>query len=551
MDTALDNLPDDPETLKAMLAELLSANINLQSSQAALEAKVTALHAANTDMQSVQTALEAQVAALHAANVDRQARIERLQLLLRTIQRATYGKSSEKLDDSQYAFAFEEVQTALGEIEAQLERLEPKQPRPSSGRRPLPAHLERVEEIIEPEAGVCACGSCARVKIGEDVTERLDVIAPKFRVIVTRRPRYACTTCRENIVQAPAPAHLIEGGLPTERLLASIAVSKYADGLPLYRQEAIYAREKVELGRNLMANWMGHVGFHLEPLAERLFEHVRAGERIFADETTLPVLSPGRGKTKTGYLWTYLRDDRSYGGSGPPIVVYRFEDSRRAECLERHLAGWSGLLQCDGYAAYRKLAETDRPGGAATLACCWSHLRREFFKLHADGSSQVATWTVERMAELWAVEARVKGQDPQARLEERQKISAPVVLELQSCWENELPRISGKSKLAEAIRYGLTRTAEFGRFLEDGCIELDNNSVERAIRPQTITRKNALFAGSEAGGHTWATIASLLATARLNDVDPNAWLTQALERIAQGWPNKNIDDLLPWNFKAN
>lgn len=550
MDTALDNLPDDPETLKAMLAELLSANINLQSSQAALEAKVTALHAANTDMQSVQTALEAQVAALHAANVDRQARIERLQLLLRTIQRATYGKSSEKLDESQYAFAFEEVQTALGEIEAQLERLEPKQPRPSSGRRPLPAHLERVEEIIEPEAGVCACGSCARVKIGEDVTERLDVIAPKFRVIVTRRPRYACTTCRENIVQAPAPAHLIEGGLPTERLLASIAVSKYADGLPLYRQEAIYAREKVELGRNLMANWMGHVGFHLEPLAERLFEHVRAGERIFADETTLPVLSPGRGKTKTGYLWTYLRDDRSYGGSGPPIVVYRFEDSRRAECLERHLAGWSGLLQCDGYAAYRKLAETDRPGGAATLACCWSHLRREFFKLHADGSSQVATWTVERMAELWAVEARVKGQDPQARLEERQKISAPVVLELQSCWENELSRISGKSKLAEAIRYGLTRTAEFGRFLEDGCIELDNNSVERAIRPQTITRKNALFAGSEAGGHTWATIASLLATARLNDVDPNAWLTQALERIAQGWPNKNIDDLLPWNFKA-
>jgi transposase len=550
MDTALDNLPDDPETLKAMLAELLSANINLQSSQAALEAKVTALHAANTDMQSVQTALEAQVAALHAANIDRQARIDRLQLLLRTIQRATYGKSSEKLDESQYAFAFEEVQTALGEIEAQLERLEPKQPRPSSGRRALPAHLERVEEVVEPEAGACACGSCARVKIGEDVTERLDVIAPKFRVIVTRRPRYACTACRENIVQAPAPAHLIEGGLPTERLLASIAVSKYADGLPLYRQEAIYAREKVELGRNLMANWMGHVGFHLEPLAERLFEHVRAGERIFADETTLPILSPGRGKTKTGYLWTYLRDDRSYGGSGPPIVVYRFEDSRRAECLERHLAGWSGLLQCDGYAAYRKLAETDRPGGAATLACCWSHLRREFFKLHADGSSQVATWTVERMAELWAVEARVKGQDPQARLEERQKISAPVVLELQSCWENELSRISGKSKLAEAIRYGLTRTAEFGRFLEDGRIELDNNSVERAIRPQTITRKNALFAGSEAGGHTWATIASLLATARLNDVDPNAWLTQALERIAQGWPNKNIDDLLPWNFKA-
>ena len=557
MAIALDNLPDDPETLKAMIAELQSANTNMQSLQTALEAEVatlsaanTELHAANTDMQSSQTALEAQVAALHAANIDRQARIDRLQLLLKTIQRATYGKSSEKLDESQYAFACEEVQTALGDIEAQLERLEPKQPRPSSGRRALPAHLERIEVVIEPEAEACACGSCARVKIGEEVTERLDVIAPKFRVIVTRRPRYACTACRENIVQAPAPAHLIEGGLPTERLLASIAVSKYADGLPLYRQEAIYGREKVELGRNLMANWMGHVGFHLEPLAERLFEHVRAGERIFADETTLPVLSPGRGKTKTGYLWTYLRDDRSYGGSGPPIVVYRFEDSRRAECLERHLAGWSGLVQCDGYAAYRKLAEAGRPGGAATLACCWAHLRREFFKLHADGSSQVATWTVERMAELWAVEAKVKGHDPQERLSERQRISGPIVFELQSRWESELSRISGKSKLAEAIRYGLTRKTEFERFLEDGRIEIDNNSVERAIRPQTITRKNALFAGSEAGGHTWATIASLLATARLNDVDPNAWLIQTLERIAQGWPNKDIDALLPWNFKA-
>jgi hypothetical protein len=281
----------------------------------------------------------------------------------------------------------------------------------------------------------------------------------------------------------------------------------------------------------------------------RLFEDIRAGERIFADETTLPILSPGRGKTKTGYLWTYLRDDRSYGGSGPPIVVYRFEDSRRAECLERHLAGWRGLLQCDGYAAYRKLAEADRPGGPATLACCWAHLRREFFKLHADGSSQVATWTVERMAELWAVEAKVKGRDPQARLNERQQISGRIVLELQSRWEHELQRISGKSRLAEAIRYGLTRKAEFGRFLEDGRIEIDNNSVERAIRPQTITRKNALFAGSEAGGHTWATIASLLATARLNDIDPNAWLAQTLERIAQGWPNKDIDALLPWNFK--
>ncbi|MFM8858791.1 MAG: IS66 family transposase [Methylocystis sp.] len=288
MDITRDTLPDDPETLKAMIAELLSA----------------------------RTAFEAEVATLQAANLDKQARIDRLQLLLKTIQRATYGRSSEKLDQSQYAFAFEEVQTALGEIEAQLDRSEPKNKKQPGGRRPLSAHLERIEEIIEPEETTCACGACARVKIGEDVSERLDVIAPKFRVIVTRRPRYACSACRENIVQAPAPAHLIEGGIPTEGLLASIAVSEYADGLPLYRQEAIYARERVDLGRNLMANWMGHVGFHLEPLAARLFDLIREGDRIFADETTLPVLSPGRGRTKQGYLWTYLRDDRSYGGAG-------------------------------------------------------------------------------------------------------------------------------------------------------------------------------------------------------------------------------------------
>ena len=288
MDGDLQNLPDDAETLKAMIA----------------------------DMRRSQSSLQAEVAALRAAGVDAQARIDRLQLLLKTIQRATYGRSSEKLDESQYAFTFEEVQTGLGAVDAMLQKLSPTPPRKSGGRRPLPAHLERVEEIIEPDDQPCSCGACARVKIGEDVSERLDVVAPKFRVIVTRRPRYACQACRENIVQAPAPARLIAGGIATERLLAGIAVSKYADGLPLYRQEAIFAREKVELGRNLMASWMGHVGFHLEPLADRLFQLIRAGDRIFADETTLPVLAPGRGRTRKGWLWTYLRDDRPYGGAG-------------------------------------------------------------------------------------------------------------------------------------------------------------------------------------------------------------------------------------------
>lgn len=311
MEGDLHELPDDPAVLKAMIAGMRRSN----------------------------SSLEAEVAALKSAGVDAQARIDRLQLLLKTIQRATYGRSSEKLDESQYAFTFEEVQTGLGAVDAQLEKLRPTPERKSGGRRPLPAHLERVEEIIEPEDRPCSCGACARVKIGEDVSERLDVVAPKFRVIVTRRPRYACQACRESIVQAPAPARLIEGGIATERLLASIAVSKYADGLPLYRQEGIFARDKVELGRNLMAGWMGHVGFHLEPLADRLFQIIREGERIFADETTLPVLAPGRGRTRQGWLWTYLRDDRPYGGAGPPIVVYRFKPaSTPAAAYQRRLS---------------------------------------------------------------------------------------------------------------------------------------------------------------------------------------------------------------------
>ncbi len=227
----------------------------------------------------------------------------------------------------------------------------------------------------------CACGSHDRIRIGEDVSERLDVVPAKFRVIVTRRPKYACKTCRDGVVQASAPARLIEAGLPTEALLAHVAVSKYADGLPLYRQGNIYRRDGVELGRNLMAGWMGRVGFHLEPLAARVLDHIRAGPRIFADETTLPTLDPGRGKTKSAWLWAYARDDRPFGGTDPPMVAYRFEDGRGGDHPARHLAGFTGILQVDGYTAYRRLADPARSEAPMTLAACWAHLRRKFYEL--------------------------------------------------------------------------------------------------------------------------------------------------------------------------
>jgi transposase len=509
------DLPDDPEALKAIVL-----------------------------------AARAEIATLKAINADAEARMERLTTLLKTLERARYGRRSETLDPDQHAFAFEEIETGVAAIEANLAAANPTRVRTARPRKALPGHLPRIEVVIEPDATPCACGACDRVKIGEDVCERLDVVPAKFRVIVTRRPRYACKVCREGVVQARAPARLVDAALPTEALLAHVAVSKYADGLPLYRQEVIHARDGEELSRSLMAAWMGRIGIELEPLAARVFHHIRAGHRIFADETRLPTLAPGRGKTKSAWLWTYARDDRPFGGTDPPMVAYRFEDSRGGECPLEHLAGFAGLLQVDGYAAYKRLAEPARPGGAVTLAACWSHLRRKFYELHVAGLSDTATWTVERMTALWRLEGEVRGQPAEARQAVRAETSAPLVAELFARWEKELGRIPGKSKLAEAIRYAIARRADLERFLHDGRLDIDSNIVERAIRPQTITRKNALFAGSDGGGNTWATIATLLATAKLNGVDPHAWLTRTLERLAADWPNRLIDDLMPWNHKT-
>jgi hypothetical protein len=274
-------------------------------------------------------------------------------------------------------------------------------------------------------------------------------------------------------------------------------------------------------------------------------------ERIFAGETTLPTLDPGAGKTKTAWLWAYARDDTPFGGTSPPMVAYRFEDSRSGDCVARHLAGFAGILQVDGYAAYTQLAKAKIGSNEGmALAGCWAHLRRRFYELHINGSSQIATQTITTMAGLWKIEEEIRGCDAAVRLTARRDRSAAIVADLFKLWETELPRISGKSKLAEAIRYATSRREILGRFLLDGRIEIDSNIVERAIRPQTITRKNALFAGSDGGGRTWATIATLLQTAKMNDVDPLAWLAQTLERIANRWPISQIDELMPWNYKA-
>jgi transposase len=495
--------------------------------------------------------LKAEVNDLAEAHATAKTEIARLTSILKTLRRGRFGKRSEKLspdEDEQQSFVFEELETGLEAIERRLVAKTGAKPRNTSPAKPrFPSHLERVEEVLEPEIPPGFEGQ-ERVKIGQDESVRLDVVRARFRLIVTIRPKYAFKE-PEKILQAPAPEHIVEAGLPTEALLAQVAVSKYADGLPLYRQEAIYARDGVELGRSLMAQWMGAVGFHFEPLAAHVFSRIREGERIFADETTLPTLNPGAGKTKTAWLWAYARDDRPFGGAGPPMVAYRFEESRSGDCAARHLGDYRGILQCDGYAGYRKIAGGAHSNGMR-LAGCWAHLRRKFFDLHANGESVVATATVNEMRQLWAIEDEVRGQPSQARLAARRAASVAVVQSLFDVWERELPRISGKSKLAEAIRYARSHRAALELFLEDGRAEIDSNIVERAIRPQAITRKNALFAGSAGGGRTWAAIATMLQTCKMNDVDPYAWAILTLERIANRWPNKDIEALMPWNFKT-
>ncbi|MGE8106558.1 IS66 family transposase [Allorhizobium sp. NPDC080224] len=494
-------LPDDVETLKAMVLAM-------------------AEKAARTD------ALESEVADLKAKNADADERIERLTQILKAFDRARFGRRSEKLasptiDDEQQAFVFEEIETGIAAIRAQVNNsvTHPDSKSPPRPRKGFAPHLERVEVVIEPDELPEHVGK-QKVLIGEDVSERLDVV----------------------------PAHIIEGGIPTEALLAQIAVSKYADGLPLYRQEAIYARDKVELDRKLRAQWMGKLGFELDILADYLLAEIKKAERIFADETTLPTLAPGSGSAKTAWLGAYARDDRPFGGSGPPMVAYRFEDSRAGDRVARHLSGYRGILQVDGHGAYNKLARSDGGNDGVILAGCWSHSRRKFYELHASDSSRIATETVELMAKLWEVEAAAQGQSPDGRVAASQATSAAVVNELFALWQKTLPRISGKSKLAEAIRYATSRRSIFERFLSDGRIELDSNIVERAIRPQTITRKNSLFAGSDGGGRTWATIATLLQTAKMNNVDPQAWLSLTRERIANGWPSSDLEALMPWNY---
>ena len=513
-------LPEDPAALRVLLLETL--------------AKVDTLSSRHVDISAERDALAEQN--------------EHLRHLLAKLRRRQFGRKSEQLTDEQLQFAFEEIEATLAENAAEAGKQSPalrnqQQKRRRAGRGRLPAHLPRIEQVLAPEATACPCCQGPLVEIGVDAAERLDVIPAQFRVIVTKRPKLACRACPGVVLQAAAPARLIEGGMPTEATVAHVLVARYADHLPLYRQAQILARQGIEIGRAILADWTGTAAREIVPVVRRMHEILLASPRLFADETTMPVLDPGRGQTKKGFAWAIARDDRPWGGTDPPAVVFHYAPGRGAKHPKALLADHQGILQCDGYSAYKTLAAAN---DGITLAFCWSHVRREFVELAKGKTAPIAAETLQRIAALYAIEAEIRGEPPGIRHAVRRARSKPLVEALFTWLEAQLARLPGGSPTAQAIRYALNHRSGLVRFLDDGRIEPDTNVVERAIRPLVLGRKNALFASGDDGGARWSAIASLVETCKLNGVDPLRYLTDLLTRLANGWPNSRIDELMPW-----
>jgi transposase len=507
----------------------------------------------SADLPDDIVALKAMLIAATAREARKDERIERLERLVAAFKQAAFGRKSEKTDPDQFDLALEDLETAIAAVQAEDDADAAAGKRVSlpraANRGSLPKHLPRIEEVIEPESLVCACGGCLHC-IGEDVSERLDVVPAQFRVVVTRRPKYACRACTDGVAQAPAPARLIPAGLPTEATIAHVLVAKYADHLPLYRQAQIISRQGIDLDRSTLADWVGRAAFELRPVFDALIADLKRSTKLFMDETRAPVLDPGARKTRTGYLWALARDDRPWGGTAPPGVAFTYAPGRGGQHAERILQGFSGVLQVDGYAGYNRLIAPERVGPDIRLAYCWAHARRKLVEITRNGPAPIAEDGVKRIGELYRIEAELRGLDPETRLAERQVRSAPLLAEMETWLTLHRARVAAKSPLGEALSYIAKYWNGLRLFLTDGRIEVDNNSVERTIRPIALNRKNALFAGHDAGAENWATIASLIETCKLNAVDPQAYLTRTLTAIVNGHKQSRVDDLLPWNYPA-
>ena len=515
-------LPDDIAALKALLTVREEA---LAVSDAAL-------------LQSQNV-----VAELTQALSSRQLQIEALELQILVLRRRQFGRKSEKADEQieQLELKLEELQTDEGQSIAPQAPEVPNKRKNRPARKPLPEHLPRDVELHMPTETACpTCGS-ELTKLGEDVSEMLEYVPASFKVIRHVRPKLGCTCC-DCIVQAPAASRPIARGMAGPGLLAHVLVAKFCDHLPLYRQSQIYARDGVDLERSTLADQVGGASRLLRPLVTALQRHVMAGAKLHADDTPIPVLSPGRGKTATARLWVYVRDDRPAGQSTPPAVWFAYSPNRKGEHPKQHLTSFTGTLQADGYAGYDQLY-LSRP---IREAACWAHVRRKFYDLEQAHASPIAAEAIRRIAQLYAIEAAARCKPPDERRSMRQQHAQPLLDDFHAWLMRQLATLSAKSTTAGAIHYALNRWAALLTYVKDGMVEIDNNAAERALRAVALGRKNYLFAGSDSGGERAAAIYSLTESAKLNGLDPEAYLRHVLTHIADH-PVNRVDDFLPWN----
>jgi transposase len=525
---------------------------------------------------SVVEALQEEIAALRSQLAERDARlaelaasearlkvalleIEQIKMQLAVLRRQRYGHSSEKLDGEivQLELRLEDLEENVGEQHAANPRLDganDKQSNPRrkpTGRKPLPPHLPREVVVHEPQI-VCHCGDCdpgRLTKIGETTTEVLEKIPARLKVIRHVRPKYARRRC-EMVFQAPAPELPIEKGRPGPGLLAHIAVSKYCDGLPLYRQAGILAREGIDISRAVMAEWMGHVAWWLAPLAERIGQYVMAQSVLWTDDTPIRTLAPGKGRTNLSRFWCYAVDPRPYGGAGHPAVLYRYSADRKGVRPQGHLEGFSGYLHADAFAGYQALY---RPNGRNAPriqhVACFAHARRKLFDVFEATKSPIAGEALRRIQELYAIEEEISGKSATQRRAARQAQAKPLLDAFHTWAVAQRRRLSSKMPLGKAFQYSLSRWDALTRYIEDGRLSIDNNLSERLLRGIAVTRKNFLFLGSDRGGTRAAVTYTIIESAKLNGLDPEAYLASVLDLLARGHPISRLDELLPWNFQ--